>query len=225
MILFGGCSFTWGAGLQFEYLMDNDGWDIERCNRLIPPQSFMENLSYDSDIYRKQYHFPNLVAKHFNKHYALINYGNGGDNVNIHFGLKHLDKHIIYEPENNKNPISLFVIQFTDWTRMSDFSIEEQVENIAKELGDRNWIALSWFDDISDYLLDNYSDNFCPIQYKQNTYKSFSHIVELPHNRAQAERITLEGRYKGFNDHHFSSKGHRIIGNSIIKKIEENNLL
>ena len=43
MILFVGCSFTWGAGLQFEYLIDNEEWTIEQCNKLIPPKSFMEH--------------------------------------------------------------------------------------------------------------------------------------------------------------------------------------
>ena len=39
MILFIGCSFTWGAGLQFEYLIEHEDWTPEQCTELILPLS------------------------------------------------------------------------------------------------------------------------------------------------------------------------------------------
>ena len=34
MILFVGCSFTWGAGLQFEYLSKKRGWTSDEINAI-----------------------------------------------------------------------------------------------------------------------------------------------------------------------------------------------
>ena len=106
MILFLGCSFTWGAGLQFEYLIDNEEWTIEQCNKLIPPKSFMEHLNYKSDMFRKKNHYPNLVAKHFDCHHSLGKVGNGGDNMNIKFCLDNLNQLVVHE---TKKQIKLLV--------------------------------------------------------------------------------------------------------------------
>ena len=78
MILFVGCSFTWGAGLQFEYLSKKRGWTSDEINAINPPKSHLEHLDYKCDEYRKKYHYPNLVAKKMNMAYGLGKLGNGG---------------------------------------------------------------------------------------------------------------------------------------------------
>lgn len=40
MILFVGCSFTWGAGLQYEYLIEKENYSFEQIQKMIPPNYF-----------------------------------------------------------------------------------------------------------------------------------------------------------------------------------------
>ena len=229
MILFLGCSFTWGAGLQFEYLIDNEGWSTDDCEKLIPPNSFLEHLNYKSDMFRKEKHFPNLVAKHFDKHYSLGKFGNGGDNGNATFVLKNLGDFLVHQLKDRVNPIKLIVIQFTDWTRKPMWTLEQQVDKTIEAIGDINWIGISWQDDISEYLKKVRPYNFCPIEFDGATYDSFEHIINQPPEETQDWRVkhklTLFGKYNGkLHDDHFSSKGHEVMAKSIIKKIEENNI-
>jgi len=70
MILFLGDSFTWGQGLPIEKWL-KEGKSLDYCNRL-PPKVPSELYNYEDDNYRKQNHFPNLVAKHFNKSFQNI---------------------------------------------------------------------------------------------------------------------------------------------------------
>ena len=35
MILFVGCSYTWGSGLQYEYLYEK-GWSVDEINNVLP---------------------------------------------------------------------------------------------------------------------------------------------------------------------------------------------
>ena len=80
MILFVGCSFTWGAGLQYEYLIEQENYSFEQIQKMIPPDYFLEHCSYKADKYRQEKHFPNIVAKYFDKAYCLAKNGNGGSN-------------------------------------------------------------------------------------------------------------------------------------------------
>ena len=48
MILYVGCSYTWGSGLQYEYLQDK-GWSIDEINKVLPVNYHLENLSYGAD--------------------------------------------------------------------------------------------------------------------------------------------------------------------------------
>ena len=90
MILFVGCSFTWGAGLQFEYLSKKRGWTSDEINAINPPKSYLENLDYKCDEYRKKHHYPNLVAKEMNMGYVMGKLGNGGTNYEFPKILKHV---------------------------------------------------------------------------------------------------------------------------------------
>jgi len=230
MILFVGCSFTWGAGLQFEHLIDNEEWTIEQCNKLIPPKSFMEHLNYKSDMFRKKNHYPNLVAKHFDCHYSLGKVGNGGDNTNIKFCLDNLNQLVVHETKKQINPIELVVVQFTEWTRVGHIDMEAQVDRIIESLGTTKWIGLSWRDDISQYLKKIKPYNFCPIEYKGIQYDNFGELIDSPQDCnnqywSVEEKLTLYGKYNAkLNDEHFCKKGHEVMAKSIIKKIEENNI-
>ena len=60
MILFVGCSFTWGAGLQYEYLIEKENYSFEQIQKMIPPIIF-RTLFNKADKYRQEKHFPNIV--------------------------------------------------------------------------------------------------------------------------------------------------------------------
>ena len=43
MIYFVGCSYTWGAGLQFE-LLSKRGWTANQINDIIPNKTYLEQV-------------------------------------------------------------------------------------------------------------------------------------------------------------------------------------
>lgn len=81
MIIFLGDSFTWGQGLYTKKWIQ-DGKSIEYCNNHLPPTFSHGNISHSDDEYRRKYHFPNLVAKHYDRSY-YVKPKNGGTNRDI----------------------------------------------------------------------------------------------------------------------------------------------
>ena len=118
MILFVGCSYTWGSGLQYEYLLDK-GWSVKELNKVLPVNYHLEHLSYESDEYRKQKNWPNLVSKELNKSFVIGTYTNGGSNLSTTLPVLNNTCRIA-----RTNSIDLVVVQFTDWLRdMNDREI------------------------------------------------------------------------------------------------------
>ena len=70
------------------------------------------------------------------------------------------------------NPIKLVVIQFTDWTRLVDIPMENQVNQERLE-NDNHRIAISWLDDIAQYIKKIRPYNFCQIEYDGVKYDNF----------------------------------------------------
>ena len=120
MILFVGCSYTWGSGLQYEYLHNEKGWSVDEINKVLPNNYHLENLSYEADEYRKQNNWPNLVAKELNKAFVIGTYTNGGSQLNT---IKQALEYTHRIARNNS--IDTIVVQFTDWLR--DVNDEEYV--------------------------------------------------------------------------------------------------
>ncbi len=111
MIVFVGCSYTWGSGLQYEYLQDK-GWSIDEINKVLPVNYHLENLSYEADEYRKQNNWPNLVSKKLDKAFAIGTYTNGGSQLStIRPAIEYTHRIA------RTNSIDTIVIQFTDWLR------------------------------------------------------------------------------------------------------------
>ena len=111
MILFVGCSYTWGSGLQYEYLYEK-GWSVDEINKVLPDNYHLENLSYGADEYRKQNNFPNLVSKELDKAFVIGTYTNGGSQLTtIKRSLEHTK--IIAR----SNSITTVVVQFSEWLR------------------------------------------------------------------------------------------------------------
>ena len=231
MILFVGCSFTWGSGLQYEYLYDK-GWSIDKLtddrDRIIKEDS-IDPLDYKADEYRKQHSWPNLVAKKLNKPYRV---GTTKSSTN----LKEILNSIKYEKElcysSSANQIDTIVVQFTDLLRdkvqfiqnSTDETIEYHIKQIADACDDiRNdefisnhsyknsypsWVGLSWHKDIGEVLERDYPKNFIPLYFKKEKYNNFESF------RESGGLIIKE-------DGHFNSNGCKVIADSIVRKLEQ----
>ena len=235
MIVFLGDSFTWGQGLPIEKWIQTDNLSIEECNKFSPPEYSCESYNYEDDNYRKQNHFPNLVAQHFNKSY-VTKFGNGGNNKNIVDILQNLDSHFV-----DDRGIDFFVFQFTDFVRDPYFNfaqdtIHEQGDsykfenNLNKLFEDyirtqlhliddliqrRNskWIGFSWREDFGKVLKQYYPNNYIPLIHNNKSYNNFGKLVD------DDLKLKLSGKWVGLEDGHLNSDGHRVIANCIINKI------
>jgi hypothetical protein len=236
VILFVGCSYTWGSGLQYEYLYDK-GWSIDKLSddrdRIIKEDS-IDPLDYKADEYRKQHSWPNLVAKKLNKPYRVGTTKSSSNLNQILNSIKH-EKQLCYSSKSNQ--IDTIVVQFTDWTRddlIVEDSIDKTIEYHIKQIADacddiRNdkfikgrsyktsypsWVGLSWTKDLGNVLKDKYSENFIPIFFNDEEYVSFDHFQKN-------NNIQLGDVIDGFIDEHFNSKGCKVIADSIIRKLEQ----
>jgi len=230
MILFVGCSYTWGSGLQYEYLYDK-GWSIDKLKddlyRNITKDS-INPLDYEADEYRKQHSWPNLVAKKLNKPYRVGTTKSATNLKEILNSIKH-EKQLCYSSKSNQ--IDTIVVQFTDWTRdnfIIEDSIDKTIEYHIKQIADacddiRNdefisnhsyknsypsWVGLSWHKDIGEVLERDYPKNFIPLYFKKEKYNNFESF------REGGGLIIKE-------DGHLNSEGCKVIADSIVRKLEQ----
>lgn len=248
MILFVGCSFTWGAGLQFEYLSKKRGWTSDEINAINPPKSHLEHLDYKCDEYRKKYHYPNLVAKKMNMAYGLGKLGNGGNNYEIAKILEHTAMEL-----SGAEPIELVVIQFTDWTRScpeiynraasdgtdnTDFLSNDHIKRIISTQIDKinfgceqhlksKWIGWSWRNDLAQVLKTKYPKNFIPLYHKGKEYDSMEELVVVgvdwrfdDSSFQDKDNLRICDVIQGVDDTHLSSTGHKVIADSIIRRLK-----
>ena len=109
-----GDSFTWGEGLQL--YLDNEFWIKERSNRNIWTD-LQPKCTPESESFRENNRFANLVAKHFSSH-LIIDHRNGGSFTSFSDVLDVLLKKR-YHPNFNifgKLP-NVLVIQFSSLNR------------------------------------------------------------------------------------------------------------
>ena len=248
MILFVGCSYTWGAGLQFEYLSKERGWTSDEINAINPPKSHLEHLDYKCDEYRKKYHYPNLVAKKMNMAYGLGKLGNGGNNYEIAKILEHTAMEL-----SGAEPIELVVIQFTDWTRScpeiynraasdgtdnTDFLSNDHIKRIISTQIDKinfgceqhlksKWIGWSWRNDLAQVLKTKYPKNFIPLYHKGKEYDSMEELVVVgvdwrfdDSSFQDKDNLRICDVIQGVDDTHLSSTGHKVIANSIVRRLK-----
>jgi len=231
MILFLGCSLTWGQGLQIEKWI-SEGKSIEFCNKNSVPHYHAEQLTYEDDLFRKSKSYPNLVAKEFNVSYST-KWGNGGSNDEILFIIENLDKLI------HPYTIELIVIQFTDMVRddmfkyidknnfydLIDVDLKNQINKIDKILTSPHinipWISLCWHKEHSNFIKQKYPKNFIKLHYDGNDYDN---IKSLNSYGKDKEIFELCDIYKGIHDGHPSAKWHEIVADSVIKKIKKENI-
>ena len=233
VIAFHGCSFTWGAGLHNYYLREHKQYTNKQLIELEKQHLNLEHFPKEVDDYRKENHFPNLVAEHFNVPYILSLQGNGGDNESI---FERIETPFTYHNECAQ----LHVIQLSapargnlNWNELEglnlenpDDLIEMQIESIIFRLKQNitnststKILFLCWFVEHAEYIQTNYPDLLIPIICGKNTYDSFDVFI----NRSNIEPFSLliKDDIGGMKDEHFSKKGTRVIADSIIKKISK----
>ena len=246
MILFLGDSLTWGQGLFYEK-WKGEGKNVEELSiKYQVPKYPHEKIDYESDKFRKENAYPALVSKHFNLSFST-KWGNGGSNYDIVNILSVLPSLI------NPIHVDLVVIQFTDFSRFNGIEynevikrftvdnehvkildqydlninreidkkiVDDQLQQIDKQLKKNRlkWIGISWREDFGKILKSHYPNQFTPIYYNNEEYNSFDVLVEGVYNENNLTSIEAA-------DAHLNLKGHQIIANSIIRKIEKNNLV
>lgn len=230
MIVFLGDSFTWGQGLYSKKWI-KEGKTIEYCNNNMPPRFSHENISYSDDVYRKEHHFPNLVAKHYDRSY-YVKPKNGGSNLDILNIVKDIDSLA------QEDSFDFVVIQFTDFPRslaynyrisyditdFDEFTYKEcssqvkQIYDILKNKSNiKHFLFFSWKPDIGKIIKESYNKHYIPLFYKEKEYECFE---TMTHKYPELE---LAGDI-GVLDGHFSELGHRVIADSIIKKVDTMNI-
>ena len=173
MILFVGCSYTWGSGLQYEYLHEK-GWSVDELNQVLPVNYHLENLSYEADEYRKQNNWPNLVSKELDKAFVIGTYTNGGSQLTtIKQAIEHTHRIA------RSNSITTVVIQFTDWLRdVDDEKITKYPGNIAdvttQEFIDNEILyQMRQLVEVCDSLRDSEDPNLKDHKYPENPYPAW----------------------------------------------------
>jgi lysophospholipase L1-like esterase len=255
MIVFLGDSFTWGQGLFFEKWA-SEGKDVKKwfdTNGDVDEYPH-ESIDYESDKYRKENHFPAIVAKHFNKTYTT-RWGNGGSNWDIVNILNNVPS---LAPQY-RNTIDLFVIQFTDFTR-TDHRLIKNSDLINELPFERSKFPLeSNYDDnsiidellhnelkleiemVNDVIVNKMNKKWIGISWLDDMGKILEN--DYPENHITVnyngkihnsfERVYQEKNKnllfltEKFNirDDHFNLEGHQFVAKNIIQKIDENHLL
>ena len=235
MILFVGCSFTWGAGLQYEYLIEQENYSFKQIQKMIPPDYRLERCSYKADKYRQEKHFPNIVAKYFDKAYCLAKNGNGGNNEETSRLIQDSSNRVL----GGQGQCRLVVVQFTEWQRSHcnanqitnlkdiDKIIKHQIDSIRNNIGDTKWIGISWTEDIGKVMKKYYPQNYVPIFESGEELTGFEKLSNEGGNRSHPYTIAGWGKDRGGHipDAHFNSYGNQFIAKQIIKKIKENDLV
>ena len=243
MIIFLGDSFTRGQGLQIPVWL-KQGKSVEEINNTMPPGHPSEMYDYYGDEYRKKHHFPNLVAKYFNTSYST-KWGNGGSNAQMHFLMEEagqmmdtngIEAFVVQFTEVSRD--GKFIHKFYNNSGGVDEDkefpkkyIEHFIENfnnrVKSNYDNVKWFGFSWHSDIGEVLESQYPDNYIPINYKGLTHNNFQYL------RMNYSELVLSGmeetfidenndKYQkriGITDGHLSEKGHQVIADSIIKKI------
>jgi len=243
MILYVGCSYTWGSGLQYEYLQDK-GWSVDELNQVLPVNYHLENLSYEADEYRKQNNWPNLVSKELDKAFVIGTYTNGGSQLTT------IKQSVEYTHRiARSNSIDTVVIQFTDWLRDVD---DDTVTRVNHNDTTQEFIESTILNQIEQIvevcngLRGSYDPNLKDHKYPKNPYPAWvglswrsdlgkvlkkhypNNFIPIYHNGQEYDSFDYIDRglrlcdsMPGLKDDHLNSDGQRVIADSVIKKLKQ----
>jgi len=246
MILYVGCSYTWGSGLQYEYLLDK-GWSVKELNKVLPVNSHLEHLSYEADEYRKQNNWPNLVSKELNKSFVIGTYTNGGSNLSTI--LPALNNASII---SRTNTIDTVVVQFTDWLRDVGDEKISRYPGFIKDIVTEEFIETTILNQmrqivhVCNGMRASYDPNLKDHKYPKSPYPAWvglswqkdvgdvlkKHYPEnfTPIHYKEKEYtsfskvengLRLCDSIRGLKDEHLNSQGNKMIADSVIKKLKQ----
>lgn len=216
-----GCSYTWGEGLY--YYSDLDGLPFKYKHEFV-----FEDVKPSMIQYKNKHRFIQLIADHYDT-WAWANRGNGGTNVNC---IRHyVDNEFLLADEFKYSDFKLVVFQFTHFGR-DDFEgkdIKEQIEVVNRALckfekQGCKVVTFCWDEEIPSQNLyrELFKHRHIDITIDGVTKPGFDYFVWN-----DKFNITIASDFKKknlqVNDLHFNHRGHRIIADSIIKKLEQDN--
>lgn len=226
MILFGGDSFTWGQGLEWELLISK-GYTREQINKIIPPKYANERLPIELMDYREKNRWPRLVAEHFDTNYDLLRQGNGGSNGNLYHALQNNNFHHRMFLEN----LDLLVLQLTHAGRDKHFKTLEEIEsvfndeithlmNIVSEFEKQNphinVVIMAWLPEHGEVLTKYFNEKYLiKFNINNNIHYGFEDWMK---------DYTISYKYH-IDDYHFNLEGNKIVAENVINHIEKYNLL
>lgn len=221
MIAFIGDSFTWGQGLHYYHLTENEGWSWEQCERFYNSNNRYEWLGYAADEYRKKHNFSSMVSEELDVSFLTPRMENGSDNYVTYEILENL------QPFYSIQSLSCVVIQFSEPSRSIMVGSEPKFETIEEsiyhqieriEMWSRScevpWLGVSWMPEMATILKNNFEKNFIPIEFEGKEYDCFA-----VHEHEYLEKLTFSGSHKELTDLHFNLLGHKVMSYSILKKI------
>lgn len=103
-LIFTGCSYTYGAGIEREY-------PSETTTEFIPQEYYIKNCTYEQLEFIHQNRFSRLVANKF----GTIDLNNGRNGGSIEYGLGELEKH--FQNGESAETIGAIVFQITTLDR------------------------------------------------------------------------------------------------------------
>jgi hypothetical protein len=223
MVVFLGDSFTWGQGLHYYHLIENEEWSWEDCRNFLENNARFEGLGFEADEYRRNHSFPYLTGKKLNQPIVTPQFENGGDNYRIIDALNNIN---IFSSIGN---FDFAIIQFSAPTRIPtellndsnlnsiDELIRHQIKTIDKICRNKNieWFGLSWFEEFGEIMKNEFGKNHIPIILNGKEYDSFE-FVKQPELRELTIQYT-----EIIDDGHFNLKGHEVISDSIVHKINQ----
>ena len=217
MILFHGDSYTWGSGLEYHYLVEEQGYSWKDCEKFLPSEERLEMFPRDLHLYRENNRFASIVGKELNMKEIVTSYRNGGDTFNI------IDRLNSGQCQWDSPNIFLHIVQFSAPNRnLPDNFKVQPIEDVMRyqidkihSLVEGNWLGISWFPEYAELMKEMYPDKLITIDYENETHDSFEHLT-------QRDGLSYASTF-GLDDYHFTLEGHKLIADSIIKKIKELN--
>jgi hypothetical protein len=103
-LIFTGCSYTYGAGIEREY-------PTETTTEFIPQEYFIKDCTYEQLEFIHENRFSRLVANKF----GTIDLNNGRNGGSIEYGLGEIDKH--FQNDESAETIGAIIFQITNLDR------------------------------------------------------------------------------------------------------------
>jgi len=227
-----GCSYTWGEGLYFYSNLEGLPFSENHYfnHRTVTPAM---------EAFKDKHKFISLIADYYNT-WGFTNPGNGGDHKTLlDWGSQLIEKYNRFK----KTDFDLLIFQFTARERdflKFDLSIENIIEQVNHLLLDYEnlgikVVSISWDPEIPEHdLYEKYfKHRHVDIHLGSRTFKSFYNLTKdlevdgdpLQNNESYNFTISSDFEKYGFqkNDEHFNLHGHRVVADSIIKKLDEDN--